>query len=131
VLLKCRFLSVKVVEAAPSNSNVLAQNRSFLPISNHDRPQAAVDSTLHVCVFCIKSSLLNRRFTLKGKTQHDTTRHDKVLFYGFHMFEFPSVRHRQLTTKTVSLGLREENILPLLTDGRWFLSCRVMPCRIM
>jgi hypothetical protein len=40
-------------------------------------------------------------------------RHDTTLFYAFHMVEFTPVRHRQLTTKTVSLGSREENILPV------------------
>jgi hypothetical protein len=45
--------------------------------------------------------------------RRDTTRQDKVFCYGFYMLEFTFVRHRKLTTKTVSLGLREENILPV------------------
>jgi hypothetical protein len=46
------------------------------------------------------------RFTLYG-----TARHDEIFFCGFHMLEFTLVGHRQLTTKTASLGLREENNL--------------------
>jgi hypothetical protein len=51
--------------------------------------------------------------TRHDMTRHDTTQHDKIFFYGFHMLEFTLVRHRQLMTKTVALGSREENILPL------------------
>jgi hypothetical protein len=48
------------------------------------------------------------RFTLYG-----TTRRDKIFFHGSDMLELTLVRHRQLTTKTVSLRLREENNLPV------------------
>jgi hypothetical protein len=53
--------------------------------------------------------------TVLGSIQiirHDTTRNNKILLYGFHMLKFTFVCHRQLTTKTLSLGLREGNLLP-------------------
>jgi hypothetical protein len=79
---------------------------------------------------------------------HYTARRDttKYSFMFFACSNSHNVRHRQLTTKTVSLELREENILPyvpvtacrvcLLTADvkvRCFfcrvVSCRVVPCR--
>jgi hypothetical protein len=46
------------------------------------------------------------RFILYATARHVTTRHDKIFFHGLHTFEFTLIRHRQLTTKTASLGLR-------------------------
>lgn len=40
-------------------------------------------------------------------TRNDKTRQNKMFFYGFGMLECTVVCHRQLTTKTVSLGMEE------------------------
>jgi hypothetical protein len=84
------------------------------------------------------------RLILYGTARHDTTRHntarhDKLLFHGFHMLKFTLAPHWQLTTNTVSLGLREENILPVCyltvdVTARWLFvvsrRCRVVPYNV-
>lgn len=41
----------------------------------------------------------------------DTTRRNKIFFYGSHTLEFTLAGHGQLRTKTESFGLKEKNIL--------------------
>jgi hypothetical protein len=42
-----------------------------------------------------------------------TTRHNKIFVYVYDMLEFTVVSYRQLTTKTVSFGLKE-NVFPFV-----------------
>jgi hypothetical protein len=77
--------------------------------------------------------------------RHDTTRRDKIIFYGFHLLEVLLVHQRQLTKKIVSLALTEQNTLLVcachcmscvLTDGRcertlvFVVSCRAVPYNV-
>jgi hypothetical protein len=59
----------------------------------------------------MRTMTLNRSNTIRVDSHE--ARDDKIFFRGFHMLEFTLVRRRQLTTESVSLGLREENILPV------------------
>jgi len=42
------------------------------------------------------------------------TCHDKIFVYVYDMLEFTVVSHRQLSTKTVSSGLKEKNVFPFV-----------------
>jgi hypothetical protein len=80
-------------------------------------------------LYSIRIRVVSHYTARHDTTRRDRTRHGEILFYGFHMLALALVRYRQLTTKTVSLGLREEKILPLYACH--CMSCCAVSCRIM
>jgi hypothetical protein len=91
-------------------------NKKLCPLKRQSNRHTArfigkITSIIHVADVILRFGSIH--IIRHDTTRHDTARHDRIFLYGFHMLELTLVRHRQLTTKTASLRLREENTLPV------------------